>query len=384
MKKIVKDYSVSITLRIFGLLVFLSIGVMFLGSCNSDAPTAPTAQIYPRFAYVANYGDNNVSQYAIGSDGSLTPMTMPTVATGSGPAYVTVDPSGKYAYVANTGADDDDGTVSQYIIESDGSLTPMTMPTVGAGNTPDSITVDPSGKYAYVANTGSEEVDDGNVSQYIIGSDGSLTPMTMPTVAAGKGPDFVAIDPSGNYAYVTNLRSNNISQYTIGVGGALTPMTTATVVAGSVPWSIAIDPSGKYAYVANFGGGVSQYTIGVDGALSPMVTATVAAGVFPRWVTVDPSGKYAYVANAGDGTVSQYTIGTDGALAPMTTPTAPVGGSPWFVAVDPSGKYAYVANSGESTVSQFTIGDDGALTPMATATVAVGSSPLSIIIVGSH
>jgi DNA-binding beta-propeller fold protein YncE len=35
------------------------------------------------------------------------------------------------------------------------------------------------------------------------------------TIAAGTGPSFVVVDPSGKFAYVTNGTSNNVSMYTI-------------------------------------------------------------------------------------------------------------------------------------------------------------------------
>jgi 6-phosphogluconolactonase (cycloisomerase 2 family) len=57
-------------------------------------------------------------------------------------------------------------------------------------------------------------------------------------VAAGTSPFSVAVDPSGRYAYVANLNSANVSQYTIGANGALTPMATATVAAEASPRSV--------------------------------------------------------------------------------------------------------------------------------------------------
>ena len=57
-----------------------------------------------RYAYVANAGSNNISQYTIGTDGALTAMGTATVAAGTIPSSVTVDPSGKNVYVANSGS----------------------------------------------------------------------------------------------------------------------------------------------------------------------------------------------------------------------------------------------------------------------------------------
>ena len=48
----------------------------------------------------------------------------------------------------------------------------------------------------------------------------------------------ITVDPRGRYAYVANVNSANVSQYTISANGGLTPMTTATVGAGSGPYAI--------------------------------------------------------------------------------------------------------------------------------------------------
>lgn len=67
-------------------------------------------------------------------------------ATGSFPFSVAVTPSGKYAYVANEG----DNTVSQYTVANDGYLSVMSPATVSAGSQPEFIVNDPSGKHDYL------------------------------------------------------------------------------------------------------------------------------------------------------------------------------------------------------------------------------------------
>src|ERR1700738_5325697 len=54
--------------------------------------------------YVANQLSGNVSQYAIGSGGLLSPMTPATVPAGSDPRAIALSPSGKSAYVTNFNA----------------------------------------------------------------------------------------------------------------------------------------------------------------------------------------------------------------------------------------------------------------------------------------
>jgi DNA-binding beta-propeller fold protein YncE len=61
--------------------------------------------------------------------------------------------------------------------------------------------------------------------------------MTPATVVAGTNPYSVTVDPLGKYVYVANANSGTVSQYALGAGGGLTPLAPATVVdaAGSAP-----------------------------------------------------------------------------------------------------------------------------------------------------
>jgi len=88
---------------------------------------------------------------------------------------------------------------------------------IAAGTNPLSVVVDPSGKFAYVANFNSNDV-----SMYTINATtGALT--SVGTIAAGMSPTSIAVHPSGKFAYVTNSASNDVSMYSIDAAtGALT------------------------------------------------------------------------------------------------------------------------------------------------------------------
>jgi 6-phosphogluconolactonase (cycloisomerase 2 family) len=51
-----------------------------------------------------------------------------------------------------------------------------------------SITIDPSGKYAYGASA-----NDKTIRLFSIGADGGLTAMATPSVAAGTNPSWVSV-----------------------------------------------------------------------------------------------------------------------------------------------------------------------------------------------
>jgi YVTN family beta-propeller protein len=147
----------------------------------------------------------------------------------------------------------------------------------------------------------------------------------------------VTVDPSGRFAYVANFNSRDVSAYAIiSSTGALSSV-GSKVATGNTPASVTVDPSGRFAYVANEGSNdISAYTINASTGALTSVGPNVAAGTNPISVTVDPSGRFAYVANFGFGLasndVSAYTINaTTGALTSVGS-NAPTGRRPVSVA----------------------------------------------------
>ncbi len=99
---------------------------------------------------------------------------------------------------------------------------------------------------AYVTNIGG-----GTVSQFTVAANGTLSPKTPATVATGTGPDGVALSADGKSAYVTNSGGGTVSQFTVAANGTLSPKTPATVATGSDPNAVALSADGKSAYVTN-------------------------------------------------------------------------------------------------------------------------------------
>jgi YVTN family beta-propeller protein len=311
-----------------------------------------------------------------------------TITTGAvDPQSIAVDPAGKFAYVASSGCDAQ-GYVSMYTINpATGALASIGPPVPTDEEGTDSVTVHPSGKFAYVASYGNVwDIDFGNIAMYAINADtGALTSIGA---VGGENPniccfDSVTVDPSGKFAYAANGEGNGstgVSMYTINsTTGGLASI--GIINAGSNPNSVAVDPSGKFVYVANASGtsagSVSMYTINATTGVLAFI-GTIAAETDPVSVVVDPAGKFAYVANSGSNDISMYTIDvTSGALT--STGTIAAGTGPVSVAVDPAGKFAYAVNANSNNVSMYTINvTSGALT--STGTVAVGQSPTSIAI----
>ena len=350
------------------------------GSAAAPSPENLTAAALPPgnvagFAYVANQGSDNVSAYAIdATTGVLSEVAGSPFAAGTSPESVRVDPSGKFAYVTNFGSAIASGNVSAYTIDaSTGALSEVAGSPFAAGTQPVSVAVAPSGRFAYVANNVS-----GDISAYRVDATTGALSSIGAAVAAGFRPTSITVDPTGRFAYVANFIgdfSGNVSAYSIDAGtGALSEVAGSPFAAGLDPQSVTVDPTGRFAYVANRqSADVSAYIIDAGtGALSEIAGSPFAGGI---QLFVDPSGKFAYVATGSS--VSAHTIdATTGALTGIGAFAA--GASPYAVTVEPSGKFAYVANRGGNNISAYTIDPvTGVLTSVGAA-VAAGTRPTSI------
>jgi 6-phosphogluconolactonase (cycloisomerase 2 family)/uncharacterized protein YjdB len=345
------------------------------GAVNSNSATLTVAT----FAYAVNFFSNNVSQFVIGTNGTLTAMATGSVAAGANPYAIAEDPTSKYVYVANYSRPGTIATViSQYSIGADGSLIAIGTGAVAAtGLGPNGITVNPTGQYVYTANYNSSDV-----SQYSIGAGGGLT--FVATAATGtSGAASIAFNPAGTYAYVANYLGATVSMFSASaVNGSLTLL--GTVAAGAGANFIVVDPSGRFVYVPNeLAGTVSQYSIGPGGILTP-IAADVASGGGAWSITIDATAKNAYVANRTGDSVSHFTIDASGALAFANTLNLPGGSEPTSVAIDPSGLFAYISDRGsnanpQTTVTQCSVAADGTLTPLTPATAPAGTAPAAII-----
>jgi DNA-binding beta-propeller fold protein YncE len=348
----------------------------------------PSGSSAAPFVYVTNKGNDTVSQYDTGAGGVLVPLAPPVPAS-KGPSEVAVSPDGRNVYVVNNGklADDPDdveASVSQYDIGTDGTLSPKSPPSIrSCGASVNHLAVSPDGRSVYVPTM----FDCDLIDQYDIGPYGALSFKVPPFVEPDPNsvPIAVAVSPDSRSVYVTDSRSDGplVLQYDAAPGGELSPKSPPAVRAGSgfhLLRDIAASPDGKSVYVTDdtpsgVGGSVLQYSVGSGGKLSPKSPARVAAGTAPVFaITVSPDGRSAYVGASygGKAAVFQYDVGPGGALSPKSpsrvlTGANAVPGAGGDVAVSPDGRDAYVAQIG--SVAQYDIRADGTLSPKSPALV---------------
>jgi 6-phosphogluconolactonase len=220
--------------------------------------TAPTLAVMDpagAYLYVGNSGSYNISVFAINSTGTtptLTQVTGSPFPIGMSPINMEVSPSGGFLYI--TGAGTSSGSNTGYIEVfslSSGILTALPSSPFTTAANPYGIAIDATssnGSFLYTANN----LDGGSISEFTINADGSLTQFAnSPFGSPYPGPFALLIDKTGSYMYVANQASTFVTAYSIGSGGALTGLTSSPFSTGPEPSVLATDPGGKYLFVGN-------------------------------------------------------------------------------------------------------------------------------------
>lgn len=201
-------------------------GSPFAAGRSDFGTSAIAVEPLGRFAYVLNYFDNTISVYSIDERGALELTGSPLDAGqnsndmgSSGSA--TVEPSGKFLYVS--------GSCCLYVYAIDARTGALAIRAHLRLNNPGDpaptgFAVDPTSAFAYA-------VVGTNVYAYKIDATGTLKAVGGGKFAvhAGSDPYGVTIDPTGKYAYVFNSGSRvaapTISAYQIDAStGGLTAL----------------------------------------------------------------------------------------------------------------------------------------------------------------
>lgn len=129
-----------------------------LPNTNCVAPSAVAISPNGEFLLVANSGSNNISSFAIcvvvsttcsTPNGTLTAVTGSPFPAGIGPVAIAFEPAFNFAYVV----DQQSNEVSQYSFgPGDGVLTPLSPPTISTGTTPVSLSIVSGATTQYVGN----------------------------------------------------------------------------------------------------------------------------------------------------------------------------------------------------------------------------------------
>lgn len=178
------------------------------------APAAVAMAPNGKHVYSINYVDGTEGNGTLSIIRTDNNTVVTTVSGLFGPFGIAITPDGKYAYVTNFGSNDFapiGTTVSVIRLNYD----PEIVKTIDVSIQPSGIAITPNGKYAYVTNyntlyAGSNftKLTPGAGTVNII--DIRKNKVISPTIEVGHSPNTVTISPNGKYAYVTNFTSNTV------------------------------------------------------------------------------------------------------------------------------------------------------------------------------
>ena len=340
------------------------------GSIVASATVTAIAAV--DFLLTANE-NGNVSVYKLdAATGAPSDIGGSPFLAGGAPRTIVFGADNRFAYIGNQSTTD----ISVYRVDQvTGALTPITGSPFAIGGGPQAMAIHPAGTFLYVA------AGDGLYTNAVNPTSGALTSVGT----AVPGNHGVALHPSGNFAYAVSAGVAGVYVYAIGGNGALTAIAGSPFAGGTGGVEVAIDPTGQFAYVArtvfDSPGTVSAYSIdATTGALTP-VGSPLATATGPTMLAIDPQGAFLYLAcNGGPthfGALAGYSINrSTGALTPLPgSPFSPSDHYSMAFAINRSGTYAYETRFRAGSTQELrtlSIGTTGALTEVPGSRLSIG------------
>jgi 6-phosphogluconolactonase len=318
------------------------------------------------FVYVGGYGNQiHVFHLDVG-DGSLTPVGSP-VDAGTNPSFLAVDPAHHTLFAVNEDGGGKGAVASFQIDSKTGSLSFLSRVS-SQGDGPAHVSTDKTGGFAFVANYGG-----GTVAVLPIGAGGVLG-QAVDVHDHGGGnanPHQVVTSPANDFAFVPNKGLNTVTQYAFNAAtGKLTAATKLDVAGGAGPRHLDFSPTSAHAYLINENDSTINalsYDAAAGKLTSIQTISTLPAGFNGNntgaEIQVAPSGKFVYASNRGHDSIAVFSVAPDGKLS-LVGHQPVMGQVPRHFQVEASGEILLVANQSSSNVVTFRIdAATGALTP---------------------
>ena len=270
-----------------------------------------------------------------------------------------------FFYVTNYG----DGTISQYRVWANGTLTPLNPATVPAYPRCHSLAIDPKGHFLYALSTLEFSAKNCRVSQFKIGSDGTLSPLspaTVPVSSVASGPSLIVMRPDGRGVYVLG-RGSDRTTFQVERNGRLTPavpiradqggsaggvLTTHAYFHPFLPLLYLSEQASPMGPDDSTRGGIDTYALPQDIApLGKPFQSMEMDGDTPLGLFLAHGGQFAYVPHNWGGIprTSQYRVGKDGRLTRLSPSSVPLAHEVTAAFVDPASRFLYVVSRPDDT-----------------------------------
>ncbi len=313
-------------------------------------------------------GTGNIKEYGIDSTTGALTLMCNTATAALGPI---VAANNTFVYVLDQAKGLSPARIFEFLIAhgNSGALaavtgSPFTLSETITGNL--SLVADPLGRFIFVTNQVNNDVH-----VLTIGQSGALTEAANSPFVVSN-PDFIAINPAGNLAYVPDSTDGDIFIFSLDANGQLTnnPASGSPFIIGmgnNAPHFALVHPNGNFLLTAN------ELTLGSfsinssnAGALTQVGGSPFSPGgagdaqVAPLDFALDMSGKFLYVTPLGtvNGGISGFT--SENIVAFAFDPTAggmtPVPMSPFIststldIVANPLLEQMFVVTSNTSSI----------------------------------
>jgi len=356
--------------------IFLVFGLLGLFALQACSPLAPTQAAHSSLVFAGTYtGQNPNGIFVYRFDPTSGALTLLSKTAGlPNPSFLTVDPGRRYLLAVSETGDylgQPGGAVSSYRINSEtGGLTLInSQPTHGAS--PCYVSVDPSGRWVFVAN-----YSGGSVTVLPLGEDGRLGEPTALVQHNGssinqnrqEAPHAHSIQRapgSQTLVLAADLGLDKILLYDLDPAkGSLAPHAVPSLALkpGAGPRHFTFHPTAPYVYVANeLDSSVTAFHYDApNAAFQEIQTLSLLPPDFQGEngsadIHITPDGKFLYASNRGHDSLAIFSI--DAASGQLTSlGHQPSGGkTPRNFAIDPSGTYLLAANQDSGSIVTFRI-----------------------------
>jgi len=283
---------------------------------------------------VTNMSDNTVTVLDIASREVLATLT-----TGEGPHEVATSSDGRWAVVTNYGIRGAPGN----------SLTVINLETVTVDRTMDLATYERPHGIAFMPGD-SLLVVTSEVRQVVVVVDFRTGAVVSDISTDYPASHMLALVPSGDRVYTTNVRDGNITEINPRTGETLRTIDVARFVEG-----ISVAPDGSAVWVGSNGDSL----VAVIDVESGMITDTIRGFGMPYRLAVSPSGGFVVISDPVKGQVHIVDAATRELLHLVEIPAVgilesteiPGSPAPEGVTISRDSRWAYVTLQGRNQVA---------------------------------
>jgi 6-phosphogluconolactonase len=228
-------------------------GSLSLTNTVSSGGTKPVSLcIHHNYLYVVNSASSNICGFTVDAGGMMTMIAgsnLPLSAAMAGPAQIAFSPNGEYLYVTEKMTN----KISSYEVDASGLAT-LDIVYNSTGVTPFGFSI-ARDNFMIVSNAnapGAVPVPNGSSCTSYSGiNPGNLAAVNGAVANNQTAACWVATTMYGRFAYVTNTGSDNVSSYYVSPWGSLYLIHGSAANAGDAPTDLVVAPNNFYVYNIN-------------------------------------------------------------------------------------------------------------------------------------